>query len=71
MNDDIKVLDKFLEHIEIFEIEGKLYNLENEVNLCTMGNKAACARVRKIIASLRIDLKELKELSTKMTKRRF
>jgi hypothetical protein len=71
MNDDIKILDKFLEHIESFEIEGKIFNLENEVNLCTMGNKTACVRVRKIIASLRSDLIELKELSTKMTKRRF
>jgi hypothetical protein len=71
MNGDIKILDKFIEHIESFDIDGKLYNLENEVHLCTMGNKTACARVRKIIASLRIDLKELKELSTKMTKTRF
>jgi hypothetical protein len=71
MNDDLKILEKFIQHIDEFEIEGKIFNLENEVNLCTMGNKAACARVRKIIASLRIDLKELKELSTKMTKRRF
>jgi hypothetical protein len=71
MNDDLKILEKFIQHIDEFEIEGKIFNLENEVNLCTMGNKAACARVRKIIASLRIDLKELKELSTKMTKRRI
>ena len=71
MNDDLKILEKFIQHIDEFEIEGKIFNLENEVNLCTMGNKAACARVRKIIQSLRNDLKELKELSTKMTKRRF
>lgn len=71
MNQDIKVLDKFIKNIEGFEIEGKLYNLENEVHLCTMGNKTACARVRKILQALKKDIKDLKELSTKMTKTRF
>jgi hypothetical protein len=71
MNDDMKILDNFIQDIEGFEIEGKTYSLENELHLCTMGNKTACARVRKIIASLRKDLTELKNLSTKMTKSRF
>jgi hypothetical protein len=71
MNDDLKILEKFIQHIDEFEIEGKIFNLENELNLCTMGNKTACARVRKIISSLRKDLTELKNLSTKMTKTRF
>ena len=67
----MKILDNFIQDIEGFEIEGKTYSLENELHLCTMGNKTACARVRKIIASLRKDLTELKNLSTKMTKSRF
>jgi hypothetical protein len=71
MNDDIKILEKFIQHIDSFEIEGKIFNLENEVNLCTMGNKTACARVRKILQALKNDIKELKNLSTKMTKTRF
>lgn len=71
MNEDLKVLDKFIKNIESFEIEGKLYNLENEVNLCTMGNKTACTRVRKILQALKKDIKDIKDLSTKMTKTRF
>jgi hypothetical protein len=71
MNDDMKILDKFIQDIEGFEIEGKTYSLENELHLCTMGNKTACARVRKIIQALKKDIKDLKDLSTKMTKSRF
>jgi hypothetical protein len=64
-NDDFKKIDILLEHTESIEIDGKFYNLKNEYNLCTMGNKTACRRFRKMLAVLNIDIKDLRVSSLK------
>lgn len=67
-NDDFKKIEEFLGHIENIKIDGKEYNLKNEYNLCTMGNKSACKRFRRILVTLRVDIKDLKEISFKYGK---
>jgi hypothetical protein len=64
-NDDIKKIEKLIEHIDNIELEGKEYNLKEEFNLCTMGNKTACRRFRKMLAILNIDIKQLRISSLK------
>jgi hypothetical protein len=64
-NDDIIKIEKLIEHIDNIELDGKLYNLKEEFNLCTMGNKTACRRFRKMLVILNIDIKQLRITSLK------
>jgi Icc-related predicted phosphoesterase len=64
-NDDIKKIEILFEHTENIKIDGKEYDLRQEYNLCTMGNKTACRRFRKMLAILNIDIKDLRATSLK------
>lgn len=62
-NDDIKKIEMLFEHTESIKIDGKEYNLREEYNLCTLGNKSACRRFRKMLAILNIDIRDLRATS--------
>lgn len=68
-NDDIKKIEILLEHTDNIKIDGKEYNLKDEFNLCTMGNKTACRRFRKMLVILNIDIKDLRATSLKYANR--